>query len=485
MKQNKDSTDDWDQCQFGVVGLGAMGANFALNVAEKGLRVIGVDPDADRVGAFCNAGSTYGVQGTTSLQKFVESLATPRKIFLLVPAGNTVDALIEELVPLMQPADILLDGGNSFFGDTDRRIDRLDSTGVAYMGVGVSGGAEGARHGASIMPGGSADTYEIVRPVFESVAARADGVPCVDFIGQGSAGHYVKMVHNGIEYALMQLISESYDVLKRLGGLNNEQLADTFDAWNDGVLSSFLIEITSKIFRQKDSLGDGDLIDVIKDKAKQKGTGQWTSQNALALGVPVPTIHAAVVMRSISSFESQRHLANKILGKTEQPKWPKEKTEALINDTRDALLFGYILCYDQGLRLIAAASKEYDYGIRLETCARIWKGGCIIRATMLEDIRNAYLENPQLESLMFSEPLSKELAQLQDACRRTVKLGTCHGVPVSGLAASLAYFDAFRADGLPLNLVQAQRDFFGMHSFERMDREGSFHIKASSGNQQA
>ena len=466
--------DRTQTCQFGVIGLGAMGANFALNVAENEMTVIGVDPEIDRVNEFCQQGSSFEVTGTTSLKEFVAALEAPRKILLLVPAGKTVDTLIEELVPLLQPGDVLLDGGNSFFGDTDRRFNRLAEIGIEYLGVGISGGAEGARHGASIMPGGSASTYALVQPILESVAAKAEGTPCVDLIGDRSAGHYVKMVHNGIEYALMQLIAESYDVLKKFCGLSNEQLANTFEAWNDGELSSFLIEITARIFRQADDLADGDLIDVIKDKAKQKGTGQWTSQDAFSLGIPVPTIHAAVVARATSSFESQRRKAHDTFGNSEFGGTTTKEVEPFVDDVRDALLFSYILSYDQGLRLISAASQEYNYGVNLETCARIWRNGCIIRAKMLEDIRAAYQEHPDLESLMFSPTFATRLNQLQGASRRVSVAGIEQGIPLPAITASLGYFDSFKAGQLPLNLVQAQRDLFGMHSYERRDRPGTF-----------
>ena len=463
------------QCHFGVVGLGAMGANFALNVAESGLKVIGLDPDPDRVREFITLGSSFTVSGTSGIEEFVQSLNVPRKILLLVPAGKTVDALIDQILPLLHPGDVLLDGGNSFFGDSDRRFARLTATKVHYLGVGVSGGAEGARRGASIMPGGSLESYKIVQAVLEKAAAEVEGNPCVAWIGRGSAGHYVKMVHNGIEYALMQLIAESYDVLKQLVGMSNQQLTETFETWNQGALNSFLLEITAQIFRQEDDLADGHLIDAIKDKAKQKGTGQWTSQNAFELGVPVPTIHAAVVTRAISSLDSERARASSRFAF--ESNRGIDCPETLVDDVRDALLFGYILAFDQGLRMISSASVQYDYGIQLETCARIWRGGCIIRARLLEDIRQEYLKNPDLESLLFSELFQERLNHLHSACRRVATAAIQVGIPLPGMTASLAYFDSFRAARLPMNLVQAQRDFFGMHSYERLDREGNFHMK--------
>lgn len=460
---------------FGMVGLGVMGRNFLLNAADHGFSVAGLDTDPAKAAALESEAAGKTAKGTTSTTAFVALLKKPRLIMLLVPAGKPVDAVIESLLPHVEPGDLIIDGGNSFFEDTERRFAYLKEKNIHFLGVGVSGGSKGARFGPSIMPGGSAEAYELVRPVLESVAAKVNGDPCVAFLGNGSCGHYVKMVHNGIEYGMMQLIAEAYDILKNLGGLTNEELHETFSRWNEGRLRSFLIEITAQIFTQKDDLGEGFLVDKILDKAKQKGTGKWTSQNAMDFGIPVPTIDAAVTMRGLSALKQDRLALEGIFSKKKKPK--KVKKEKLVKQVEAALYFAFITTYAQGLHLLAEASEEKNYGLDLETIARIWRGGCIIRADMLELIRQAYSLQPMLKNLLHSAALTEEIADSQSAMRRVLRRCIRSGVPAMAMASTLTYFDALRTGRLPLNLVQAQRDLFGSHTFERTDREGIFHVE--------
>ena len=466
---------------FGMIGLGVMGRNFALNVADNGFSVIGLDTDAGKADALATEADSSSVRGTTSTEEFVASLASPRRIMMLVPAGKVVDIVIDSLIPHLDKGDLIIDGGNSYFEDTDRRVAMLNEKGINYLGVGVSGGAEGARRGPSIMPGGNQEAYETVRPILEAVSAKVNTEPCVDFMGHASAGNYVKMVHNGIEYAMMQLLAESYDVLKRIGGLSNQQLHSAYTQWNEAELKSYLVEITAEIFDQSDDLAGGELIDKILDKAKQKGTGKWTSQHAMDLGVPVPTIDAAVTMRGISSFKTQRATADSLYdlpNRIDGDNHPDP--EQLIEQTRQALLFGFIMSYSQGMTLLAEASVEKGYEIDLERCARIWRGGCIIRADLLEDIRQAYSKQPNLFSLIVSPVFTEGLSQTQAAARSIASKAMLAGVPVLTLSSAVNYFDAFTTERLPLNLVQAQRDYFGSHTYERLDRDGTFHTAWNS-----
>lgn len=460
---------------FGMIGLGVMGRNFILNVADHGFSAIGLDLDGEKAAALESEGAGKAVKGTTDTAEFIRLLGAPRVIMLLVPAGPVVDKVIESLLPHLSGGDVLIDGGNSFFPDTERRMQELAGKNIRFLGVGVSGGAKGARLGPSIMPGGEREAYEIVRPILEAVAAKVDDEPCVTYIGQGSSGHYVKMVHNGIEYALMQMIAEAYDLLKHLGGLTNEQLHFTFARWNEGKLNSFLIEITAEIFAQPDDLGEGDLIDKILDKAKQKGTGKWTSQNAMDLGIPIPSIDAAVTMRGLSALKGERQKAEKWFNFRVDAPLPNQ--DDIIQLVEDALYFSFITAYAQGLSLLADASKEKNYDLDLEGIARIWRGGCIIRAGLLEQIRQAFVKDPVLPNLLLSEVFRDDLIHTQSSARTLIKLGLGNGIPTMTLSASLAYFDAYRRGRLPLNLVQAQRDHFGSHTYERTDREGIFHTE--------
>ncbi len=462
---------------FGLVGLGVMGRNFILNVASHGFSASGLDKDAEKVSALDKeaAADKFIAKGYATAKEFVASLKSPRVIMMLVPAGAPVDSVIADLSPLLDKGDLLIDGGNSFYTDTDRREKELSAKGLHFLGAGVSGGSKGARFGPSIMPGGPEEAYNIVKPIFEAVAAKVNGVPCVTYIGPKSAGNYVKMVHNGIEYGLMQLISEVYDVMKRGLGLSNDEMHQIFTKWNQGKLQSFLVEITSKIFAKKDDLTSGDLLDLIQDKGKQKGTGKWTSQNAMDLGVPIPTVDMAVNLREISSFKSDRVEAEKLY--TVAAEKSSLDKQATIDLLEDALYFAYIISYAQGMSMLAQASVEYQYNLKLAEIAKIWRGGCIIRAGLLEDITQAYQENPALKNMLLSKAIAAKINQVQGSARKAVKLSVDYGIPTACLTASLTYFDAMRTARLPMNLIQAQRDCFGSHTYERTDREGVFHTE--------
>ncbi|RME99229.1 MAG: NADP-dependent phosphogluconate dehydrogenase, partial [Bacteroidetes bacterium] len=430
--------------------------------------------DPDKVASLQAEGARQQVFATTDQDEFLAALKTPRTIMLLVPAGKVVDQIIEGLLPKLSPGDLIMDGGNSHYADTARRARSLAEKGFKFLGVGVSGGEEGARRGPSIMPGGDEAAWQQVRPMLEAVSAKVNREPCVAYMGRGAAGHYVKMVHNGIEYGLMQLLAEAYDLLKRLGGFDNYRIHQIFTEWNQGPLQSFLVEITAKIFAQKDELGDGDLIDAIRDKAKQKGTGKWTSQSAMDLGVPVPTIDAAVTMRGLSSHYDFRQQMAKAY-----PAPPLVPTaEAyFVTHLEHSLLFAFILTYAQGLHLLATASHEMDLDLRLADAAKIWRGGCIIRAELLEDIRQAYAADQKLENLVGSPVFRGRLKTLLPSARTVVAQAVAQGIPVLAMSSALQYFTALCTARLPLNLVQAQRDYFGAHTYERLDREGSFHTE--------
>ncbi len=460
----------------GMVGLGVMGRNVLLNMLDHGYSTAGLDTDAAKVSALMDEAKSQGAGATTDPNAFVAMLRKPRAIMLLVPAGAPVDAVVRELLPLLSQGDLLIDAGNSHFTDTDRRYKALAGKNIHFFGMGVSGGESGARHGPSIMPGGPKEAYERVRPILEAIAAKVGGEPCVTYLGPGSAGHYVKMVHNGIEYALMQLISETYDLMKRGIGLSNEELGDVYDGWNNGELSSFLIEITSQIFRHMDDKTGKPLVDLILDVARQKGTGQWTSQDALELKVPTPTIDIAVTMRDLSGRETARQTASKVL-QGAQPKGdlPPDAVKKIQNAFHAAM----IISYAQGMAQLQAASKAYSYNLNMDAIARIWRGGCIIRAALLEDIRTAHKSNPELPDLMVNPQLASRLNALQADLRTIVRVGVENGIPVAGHMACLTYFDAYRSEWMPFNLIQAQRDFFGAHTYERIDQKGVFHTQWS------
>jgi 6-phosphogluconate dehydrogenase len=461
--------------KLGVVGLGVMGGNLALNAERSGFPVAGYDLDAGRTRAFVTGpAAARRVSGVESPAALMAALEKPRRVLMMVPAGPAVDSAIAHLSPHLESGDILIDGGNSWFLDTERRSKALAAEGFNFVGMGVSGGEEGALWGPSMMPGGQREAYDALAPILLAMAARADdGVPCVDYMGPLGAGHYVKMVHNGIEYGDMQLIAETYDVLHRGLGLSNDELHAVFSEWNGGELRSYLIEITAAIFTRRDAGGDQAVVDVILDEAAQKGTGKWTSQNALDVGAPIPTINAAVESRILSALKKERVAASKVL-RGPSPRYDGSR-QRLVDAARDALYASKITSYAQGLGLLRLASHEYTYDLRPGTIAKIWRAGCIIRASLLADITAAYDRNPALVNLLLDEAFRDAVERRQDAWRFFVQTAVALGIPVLATGASLAYFDAYRSDRLPANLTQAQRDYFGAHTYRRVDREGVFH----------
>jgi 6-phosphogluconate dehydrogenase len=461
------------EIEIGMVGLGVMGQNLALNIDEKGFSCAGWDAWPEPVDKFIAKGKNEGaknVHGYKELKDMVASLRRPRRIILLVKAGEVVDKTIAGLLPLLDKDDMIVDAGNEYFHNTERRAKELAPKGIRFFGMGVSGGEEGARHGPSMMPGGDKAGYDDMAPILTKVAAQADGA-CVTYCGPGGAGHYVKMVHNGIEYGDMQLIAESYDVLKTLGGLSNAELADTFSEWNKGELQSFLIEITANIFRKKDPQTGNDLIDMIIDAAAAKGTGKWTVQDAAEIGSPIPTIASSVEARLISFDRAARLSASKLLTGPNGPSGSVDKKK-LVNDVRQALYAAKACSYAQGLNLIRSASKLREWGINLGELARIWKAGCIIRAQFLGRIKEAYDRDANLPNLLLDTGFRKELAERQDGWRSTVTQAINAGIPVATLSTALGYYDAIRRERLPANLTQAQRDYFGSHTYERIDNPG-------------
>jgi len=462
---------------MGVVGLGVMGANLARNVESKGFPVVGYDLDPAKTSAFVN-GPAKGkaVAGADSPPQLMEMLERPRRILTMVPAGKPVDSVIAHLKPHLEQGDILIDGGNSLFVDTDRRSDELAQAGFHFVGAGVSGGEEGALHGPSIMPGGSKEAWAALSPILRAIAAKAeDGEPCVAHMGPRGAGHYVKMVHNGIEYGDMQLIAETYDILHRGAGLSAEEIATIFSEWNQGELRSYLIEITAEILRFKDQDTGTPLVDVILDEAQQKGTGKWTSQNAFDVGAPIPTINAAVEARMLSALKKERVTASSVLTGP-SGKFGGDR-QRLIDAARHALYASKITSYAQGMALLRIASSEYHYDIDPGEVAKIWRAGCIIRAALLGDIRDAFKRDPALVNLLLDESFKNAIgnAAVQDGWRLLVRTAVDLGIPVPALGASLAYYDSYRSARLPANLTQGQRDYFGAHTYRRLDREGVFH----------
>ena len=470
------------QCDIGVVGLGVMGSNLALNIERNGFQVAGYDLDAAKGRAFAD-GAAAGKRVTLvqSPDELMRVLRVPRRVLLMVPAGAPVDSAIAHLQSHLSEGDILIDGGNSYFLDTERRNRALAAKGFNYIGTGVSGGEEGALWGPSIMPGGQVEAWEATASIFRAIAAKAeDGEPCVAYMGPGGAGHFVKMVHNGIEYGDMQLIAETYDLLRRGLGLSAAELQAVFAEWNAGVLKSYLIEITAAVFGETDPDTGRPLVDVILDEAAQKGTGKWMSQSALDIGAPIPTIDAAVCSRILSSFKGERTAASQVL-RGPSARYTGDR-QALIDAARDALYASKIVSYTQGLNLLRLASEEYHYGLQPGTIARIWRAGCIIRATLLADITAAYERNPVLPNLLLDEAFRDAVESRQAAWRFVVKTAVELGIPVLSMSASLAYFDAYRSERLPANLTQAQRDYFGAHTYRRVDRPGVFHTDWSSGS---
>jgi 6-phosphogluconate dehydrogenase len=465
------------ELEIGMVGLGVMGQNLALNIDEKGFSCAGWDawPEpVDKFEAKAQREGAKAVKGFKDLKDFVQSLRRPRRIIMLVKAGEVVDKTIALLLPLLDKDDMIVDSGNEYFHNTERRAKELAPKGIRFFGMGVSGGEEGARHGPSMMPGGDRAGYDDMAPILTKIAAQADG-PCVTYCGPGGAGHYVKMIHNGIEYGDMQLIAEAYDVLKTLGGLSNTELADTFAEWNAGELQSFLIEITANIFRKKDPETGNDLVDMIADAAAAKGTGKWTVQDAAEIGAPIPTIASAVEARLISSDRAGRAAASKLLaGPVVKSTTDKKK---LIADVRAALYSAKACSYAQGFNVLRSASKLREWGINLGELARIWKAGCIIRAQFLGRIKEAYDRDANLPNLLLDQGFRKELAERQDGWRSTVSQAISAGIPVMCMSGALGYYDSIRRERLPANLTQAQRDYFGSHTYERIDKPGSFHTE--------
>jgi 6-phosphogluconate dehydrogenase len=464
-----------EKFEIGMVGLGVMGRNLVLNMADHGYSVVGYDQDLSKVKALQEEVGDREMQGAKTMEEFVGLLRTPRAVMMLVPAGAPVDAVIHDVLPYLKEGDLIIDGGNSHFPDTDLRARKLADRGIDYLGVGISGGESGARHGPSMMPGGPREAYERVRPIFEASAAHVYGDPCVTYLGPGSAGHYVKMVHNGIEYGLMQLIAESYDVMRRGLRLSDDEIHDIYDLWNQEELSGYLTEITADIFAKKDEKTGKRLIDVILDEAKQKGTGMWASQDAMELGVPVPTIDIAVAMRNLSAFEGERSDASRALTGPE-PLFEGDLWDS-VEQLRHAVYAAMIVTYTQGMAQLRVASRANDYNLDLEAVARIWRGGCIIRADLLEKIRAAYKTNPDLPNLLLDPDLGQAVESRQEDLRAVVRTAAEWGLPTPGLAVSLAYFDGYRSVWLPANLIQAQRDYFGAHTYERIDRKGTFHTQ--------
>ena len=463
------------RADIGIIGLGVMGQMLALNMERNGQTVAGFDLDKEKVAAFEKENPGKELVGFTTLEAFLETLRRPRRILMMVPSGRPVDAVIDDLKERLAKGDLLIDGGNSFFRETERRAEALEANNVLYLGMGISGGERGALNGPSLMPGGRREGWDLMQPLLEAVAAQVEGEPCVTYIGPGGAGHYVKMVHNGIEYAMMQLIAEAYDLLQRVVGLTLAELHETFAAWNEAELESYLIEITSHIFDMTDEESGKPILDLILDKAQQKGTGKWTSQNAMDVGSPVPTISAAVEARGLSSYKAQREAASEVLAGPQMAF--QGDRESVVKAVRDALYAGMICAYAQGFALLQTASAEYDYNLNCADIAKIWRGGCIIRAAFLETIRAAFERDPELPNLLVDEQISKIVEARQQALRYLVQLAAQHGVPVPALSSALAYVDGYRAARLPANLIQAQRDYFGAHTYQRVDKPGTFHTK--------
>lgn len=465
---------------FGMIGLGTMGRNLLLNIADHGFASIGFDRDAAKgtaLEAFATAGTT--VKGASSLAEMIQSLKTPRKIMMLVPAGPAVDSVIADLLPLVEKGDIIIDGGNSHYTDTLKRLDFLKDKNIHFIGMGVSGGEHGARTGPSIMPGGDMEAWRELKPVLEAISAKVNNEPCVAYMGRAAAGHYVKMVHNGIEYAIMQLISEVYDILKRHAGLTNEELHTVFKKWNEGELQSFLIEITADIFLKKDEDSDNYLADMILDTAGAKGTGKWTSQDAMDLGIAVPTIDMAVIMRSISAIKQERVSAAALYKPV--VKTVSSNKEAIIDQLHDALYCATIICYAQGLAMLQKASVELQMDIPLQDVVKIWRGGCIIRSSLLELFAKVYSGKEIPSNILLNKKIASLVRKRSGSLRKTIRLAVANKIPVAAISTTLAYLDAYTTERLPVNLLQAQRDYFGAHTYQRTDREGSFHTEWQPG----
>ncbi len=461
------------KADIGLTGLAVMGQNLVLNMERNGYTVAVHNRTTQTMRDFVAAHPGKKLVACESLKDFVDALSKPRKVMIMVKAGAPVDSVIDQLVPLLEPGDLIIDGGNSFFPDTERRSKELEAKGLRFIGTGVSGGEEGALWGPSIMPGGQPEAYAMVKDIFTAISAKVDGEPCVTYIGPRGAGHYVKMVHNGIEYGDMQLIAEAYDILHRALDLSPKELHDIFAEWNKGELQSYLIEITADIFTKMDAETGKPLVDLILDEAQQKGTGKWTSQNAFDLGVPIPTINAAVESRIISSYKEERVAASRVIGGP-PVKFDGDRNK-LINAVREALYAAKICSYAQGMALLLAASRENDYGLKYGELAAIWRGGCIIRAIFLNRITDAFRRNPDLPNLLLDDGFKADVANRQASLRYVVQTAIGLGIPCLALSSALAYLDAYRTERLPANLTQAQRDYFGAHTYRRIEMDGVFH----------
>jgi 6-phosphogluconate dehydrogenase len=463
--------------RYGLIGLAVMGENLALNIEQHGFPIAVYNRTAERTRKFA-AGEAQGKQVTPtySIAEFIGALERPRRIILMVQAGRAVDAVLDELRPHLVPGDVVIDGGNSLFVDTRRRSEAMEAAGIHYFGMGVSGGEEGARWGPSIMPGGPREAYPELEPMVTKIAAQVEDGPCVTYIGPGGSGHYVKMVHNGIEYGDMQLIAETYNIMKQGLGLSAAEMSQVFKEWDGGPLNSYLIEIAAIVLAYVDPDTGQPLVDLILDEAEQKGTGRWTVQSALELGVPIPTIDAAVWSRTMSAMKELRVEASKILRGPSGPA-PRLDRATLLPALADALYASKISSYAQGMALLRAASDEYGFGIDYAEIARIWKGGCIIRALLLNDIQQAYKRDPALPNLLLDQAFAEAVNARQDAWRQVVQVARQLGVPCPALSASLDYYESLRSERLPANLVQAQRDYFGAHTYRRTDKEGVFHTQ--------
>ena len=466
------------KAQVGLIGLAVMGENLALNIERNGFPIAVYNRTGSVTEAYM-AGPAKGKQVTPSfeLKDFVASIDRPRRVILMVQAGRPVDSVLGQLLPLLEPGDAVMDCGNSLFADTVRRSAEIQPSGINYFGVGVSGGEEGALNGPSIMPGGPKDAYPMIEPILTKIAAKVPDGACVTYIGPGGAGHYVKMVHNGIEYGDMQLIAEAYDVLSRGAGMSAPELSELFAEWNKSELDSYLIEITSQVLGVTDAETGKPMVDVILDKAGQKGTGRWTAMDALELGVPIPTIEGALWARNISAFKEQRVAASHVLGGPKIDVLKGAARDKLIDSVKQALYASKIASYSQGMAMLSAASGEHHFDLHLSEIARIWKGGCIIRARLLNEIQSAFNRNPALPNLLLDEDFRAAIDARQNGWRHVVATAIGMGIPVPATAASLGYYDSYRTARLPANLIQGQRDYFGAHTYERVDRAGTFHTE--------
>ncbi|MHC9532489.1 NADP-dependent phosphogluconate dehydrogenase [Dellaglioa sp. BT-FLS60] len=465
-----------DKAQIGVIGMAVMGKNLALNAESRGRTVAIYNRTGSKTEQVMKDHSEKKLVPSYSIKDFADSLEKPRRIIIMVKAGKPTDAVIAELLPFLDKGDVLIDGGNTYFEDTVRRNAELDNSGINFIGMGVSGGEIGALEGPSMMPGGQKEAYDLVAPILEEMSAKAkDGAPCVTYIGPNGAGHYVKMVHNGIEYGDMELISESYHLLRELLGLSVEEVADIFSDWNKGELDSYLIEITADILTRKDDLGtDKPIVDVILDRAGNKGTGKWSSQSALELGVPQSVISESVYARYISAMKEERVEASKVLPKPEVKLGELDKKE-LVEKIREALYFSKIMSYAQGFEQLRVASEHYEWDLNFGDMAKIWRAGCIIRARFLQNITDAFDEKADLNNILLDDYFKDIVKKYQESVRDIVGIAVKAGIPVPGFSAAITYYDQYRSEVLPANLIQAQRDYFGAHTYERTDKPGSFH----------